>query len=700
MDDRERVNILLVDDRPENLKVLETVLSDLRENLVKARSGKEALRHLLAQEFAVILLDVNMPGMDGFETAGLIRQRSKTAHTPIIFLTAFDTQLHQAKGYSLGAVDYIVTPVVPENLRAKVGVFVELWKKNEQVRRQAEQLQEHSGQLRRLSETSLAINGSITSGNMLQVISEQARELLNAHQAATITNLDQKEPERRAAVSLSEKYGSWNPEKSGGNGSSFFALALAMERPLRMSQRELEAHPAWRNLKGNVEWRLPLRGWLSAPLRGQDGRTMGLLQVSDRRQGDFTEEDESLLVHLSQVASIAIENGLYLDAREANRLKDEFLATLSHELRTPLNAILGWTHLLRTGELDRSSTALGLEVIERNVKAQSQLIEDLLDVSRIIAGKMRLKVQPVDLEKVIDTAVNAARPSAQAKEIEIQCQLDPAGCRISADPDRLQQVIWNLLANAVKFTPRGGRVEVVLQRRDQEVEIEVRDNGMGIQADFLPYIFDRFRQFDASSTRPHGGLGLGLGIVRHLVELHGGTVRADSKGAGKGSTFVVTLPMAAPVPENGKGLDPDHDGRAVLSELKDLRGLRILLVEDETDSRLLLAKILEKLGAGVEAVASVREALRAMERIKPDILVSDISMPDEDGYTLIQTVRARSPEAGGGVPAVALTAYAREEDRVRALAAGFQKHVPKPVEPTELVAVIAGLVDRNGGKSG
>jgi CheY-like chemotaxis protein len=375
---------------------------------------------------------------------------------------------------------------------------------------------------------------------------------------------------------------------------------------------------------------------------------------------------------------------LYREALEANRLKDDFLATLSHELRTPLTAILGWARILHGRPLD-ASTARAVEVIARNAEAQIRLIEDLLDVSRIITGKLELNLQAVDLSTIIDAAVESIRPATEAKRIRLDCSADPSTPLVRGDPHRLQQVIWNLLSNAVKFSRRGGRVGVTLRRVGSSVHIGVTDTGVGIRREILPFVFDRFRQGDSSTTRAYGGLGLGLAVVRHLVELHGGTVHADSAGEARGATFSVTLPIAAALAVPGRQTEQllQPLGREPL----DVKGLRVLVVDDEADARDLVTYILEASGMAVTSASSVAEALDLIGAVNPHVLVADIGMPDADGYALISAVRAR----GVHVPALALTAYARVEDRRRALAAGFQAHVVKPVEPGDLVKLIAEL---------
>ena len=385
------------------------------------------------------------------------------------------------------------------------------------------------------------------------------------------------------------------------------------------------------------------------------------------------------------------------EAERANRLKDEFLATVSHELRNPLNAILGWAHMLRLGKLTPTNAERAVETIYRNAKSQAQLVADLLDVSRIISGKLRLDVRTVDLLYIVNAAIDSIRPTADAKSIRLQTMLDPAAAQISADADRLQQVVWNLLTNAVKFTPKGGRIHVKVQRIDSHVQIVVSDSGVGISKEFLPHVFDRFRQADASSTRIHGGLGLGLSIVHQLVDLHGGAVSVLSEGEGKGATFTVTLPFVGVVSnQNEPEVVPPIQSDEILSfdGLPSLDGLKILVVDDEADTRDLIREVLKECGSEVITSSSAAEALVAIEQHKPDILISDLGMPDEDGYSLITKIRALPSERGGHIPAAALTAYARAEDRMRVLRSGFQFHLPKPVDSAELVTVVASLAGR------
>jgi len=470
---------------------------------------------------------------------------------------------------------------------------------------------------------------------------------------------------------------------------------------------------------GMPEGHLPVTSYLAVPVVSRSGEVVGGLFFGHPDAGVFTERVARVVEGLAAQAAVAVDNAslydaaqraraeaeqvaeekqrLYVEAQESNRLKDEFLATVSHELRTPLTAILGWAHLLRTGQTVDEKMAKALETIERNARAQAQLIDDLLDVSRIITGKIRIDVRPVDPNSFIEAAVEAVRPAAEAKGVRLQRIMDTGVVTVSGDPVRLQQVVWNLLSNAIKFTPKGGRVQVRLERVNSHIEIGVSDTGPGIVPEFLPYVFDRFRQADGRTTRQHGGLGLGLSIVRHLVELHGGTVRAESPGEGQGATFTVLLPVA-PVYQSVGVAERVHPAARDTLPLYDcpdrLEGVMILAVDDEPDTRELLKAGLGQCGAVVTIVGSAAEALEAIAVEMPDLLISDIGMPDEDGYELIRRVRLLPAESGGKLPAIALTAYARVEDRMQALRAGYQMHVPKPVELAELVAVAASLIKR------
>jgi signal transduction histidine kinase len=547
--------ILIVDDVESNLVALEALLESPAVALDRAHSGNEALHAVSAREYSLILLDVQMPEMDGFSTATLIRRRVETREVPIIFVTAHGAQPDQIRrAYATGAADFLTKPLNPDVLRAKVAVFVDLSLRTERIR---------------------------------------------THSAA--------EQERR----------------------------LRAER-----QR-----------------------WETEALRKQ---------VAE------------------QTAVAGRERTARIEAEQANHIKDEFLSTLSHELRTPLNVIMGWTSLLRRRAVDAEQER-GLEVIERNARAQAKLVEDMLDISRAIAGELRISAQPLALADLLARAVAAARPAAESKGLSINLQADTPLPPVVADPQRLQQVLAIVLSNAVKFTSAGGIfVDLDGDGDGSMARIRVRDTGAGIEPEFLPRVFERFRQGKGGTRRSYGGLGITLSLARSLIELHGGQVTADSAGAGAGATFTITLPIGAatlPVLAAGTaapGPAPD--------DAPPLAGASILVVDDEPDAREVLLRILAREGAVVRAAASVDEGLTALAEFHPDVLVSDIGMPEQDGYDLIRRVRVLPADDGGQVPAVALTAYASVDDAQRIRSAGFQAHIAKPVDPDRLILSLRSLV--------
>jgi signal transduction histidine kinase/ActR/RegA family two-component response regulator len=442
-----------------------------------------------------------------------------------------------------------------------------------------------------------------------------------------------------------------------------------------------------------IDSRLP-QSSLAAPMAVM-GRIVGTVEVQSYERGAYRREHATTMRFASTLAAVAIENFRLLEcettaramAEESNLLKDEFLATLSHELRTPLNAIVGWTNMLRTGKLDEAATERALETVARNAMAQAQLVSDILDVSRVITGKLKLQIEPVAIRDVVEAAVEAVRPTALAKGVSLRLVIESPGGMVMGDARRLQQALWNVLSNAVKFTPPDGRVELVLGARGDSVEISVTDTGCGIDSAFLPHVFDRFRQADSSTTRPHGGLGIGLSIVRHVVQLHEGTVEAHSDGLGCGATFTLRLPLRAaetkPAARSVSGVTA-YDERV-------LAGIRVLLVDDDAETLEMVALALSSLGADVRGARSAAEALNVFDQWTPDVLVSDIGMPGEDGYELISRVRERERERGGAVPAIAFTAYAGSEDGARLLAAGFDARSVKPADPSELIDLILRL---------
>jgi PAS domain S-box-containing protein len=426
-------------------------------------------------------------------------------------------------------------------------------------------------------------------------------------------------------------------------------------------------------------------------MRDETGKPLCYVGIKrDITEWKRAEEDRAELLERERAARAEAEN--------ANRLKDEFLATLSHELRTPLNAVIGWARMLNSGRLDRDSSRHALEVIERNAWAQKQIIEDILDVSRVITGKLHLNLSPVDLVAVVDAALDAVRPAMEAKEIKIETLIDADLRMVSGDPDRLQQAVWNVLSNAAKFTPGGGNVEISVSQTATHVLIQVKDSGPGIEPTFLPHVFERFRQADGSTTRTHGGLGLGLAIVRHLVELHGGTIAVENREDGQGAIFTIRLPLPSGELPTETLAGADSAFRDARSEQAGLEGLQILIVDDETDTLDLITVELAQSGAKVTGVTNAEDALKALAEGEFDVLISDIGMPEMDGYELIRRVRKHEGKVKL-IPAVALTAYARVQDRMQAIRAGFSTHVAKPVEANELVTVIASLAGRLGRKS-
>lgn len=442
---------------------------------------------------------------------------------------------------------------------------------------------------------------------------------------------------------------------------------------------------------------IPAESYLSLVDQGDRLRAIALLQ---QKAGSLEAEvTERRRVEECLRLALVGEQMARAEAETANRMKDEFLATVSHEIRTPLNAIIGWSHLLRSGRLDKATTDRAIETIDRNAKSQAQLIEDILDVSRMITGKLRLNNEPVDISSVINAAIDSVQLAIDCKNLHLEVTLDPSARHTVGDANRLQQVVWNLLANAIKFTPSGGRIEVRVERAGENLQMQVSDSGQGIGTEFLPFIFERFRQADGTTTRQHGGLGLGLAIVRHLVELHGGTITANSQGSGKGATFIIKLPLAPSVAPRGKKQNENlQQKRAAQSDsatLPALDNVKVLLVDDDPDTLQILSVMLSEAKAGVQRAASVGEALEILTWYEPEVVVSDLAMPGEDGYSLIAKIRDLEATTGKETPVIALTSYVRVEDRAKALSAGFNMFVPKPVQPEELITAIASLAEES-----
>ena len=747
-----KANVLLVDDKAENLLALESVLDELGQNLVRANSASEALRHLLLEDFALILLDVQMPGLSGFELAEMIRERERTQHTPIIFISAESVQEQNIfKGYSLGAVDYLTKPVDPEILKSKVRFFSKLFLQQDQIRRQARELTETNKRLddinvdleervrlrtlelektnselaaevdeRRRSEARLATEHAITrtlalastldeafSGilnafiqNMDAAVAARWEVAKDAHsitcvdtqisadQADTLRTFVEKTKRRPFAFGEGLPGGVWaknspvwirDPKDSSNFPRAGVALAAGIHSGIGFPVK-IGSEPV-----GVIEF------FTKEPIES-DRKLLAMLEAIGSEIGQFIqrkrieEERETLLQR---------EKFLREEAEKANRMKDEFLATLSHELRTPLNSILGWSQIVLSDMVDEEGLKTALETIHRNATAQAQLIEELLEASRLITGKVLLNLEPIDVVPVIEAAIDIVSPRAAAKKIEIVTSFESDIGPITTDPTRLQQMVWNLLTNAIKFTPDGGRIDIKTTRANDRLRISVSDTGRGISPDFLPFVFDRFRQEDSTSTRRHDGLGLGLAIVRQLAELHGGEVSAESEGEDKGSTFIISLPIIQTDAVVEKPETPAESTNGKPAGTDALKGILIHVVDDDADSCGLLEYAFSIRGARVCTSNSAAEAFQRITEEAPDVLLADINMPGEDGYSLIRRVRELAAEKGIDLPAVALTAMARAEDADRAVSAGFDLHVPKPVEIDDLTATIQRLV-QNG----
>ncbi len=869
------VKILIVDDHPENLLALEAILDEPGQVAVKAHSGREALRCLLNEDFALILLDVELGDMDGFEVAAMIRGRQRSSGVPIIFLTAVSKSETQVfHGYSVGAIDYLFRPFAPEVLRCKVAGFVELYRTTEQARQQAELLlrknreldeinqklnvlyreletrnrelqterdftdtildrvaslvlvQNPQGQIVRFNRACEEISGYSseevrglcpwkifegTEGEKVAIadfsqflsgtkniqresdwVTKDGDHRIIAWSGTAVTRsdgtlehvistgvdiTDRKQAEKERVRFIQEQAARSEAEASArrtaflADVSSLLASTIDYQETLaiipglaspvladlslawvlepdnsgariELSQSEADTTTVWRQLRDyqpdlsrkenplvrvltsgrsivmqevseselqalaqnsrhlELLKQLQIKSFIMVPLQSR-GRVMGVLALfATQSNRHYRPTDLLVAEDLAHRAALALDNSrLYLESQNANHAKDEFLAMVSHELRTPLNSILGWAGMLRDGKLDSTDIQRGIETIERNAKTQVQLIEDLLDVSRIVVNKLRLSIGTVEMEPVIAAAVDAVRPMAQVKGIQIESSIDRSTGPISGDPVRLQQVIWNLLSNAIKFSPQNGRVEVALRRTQSHIQVRVSDSGKGISSEFLPYVFERFRQAHTGMARAYGGLGLGLAIVRHLVGLHGGTVCAESAGEGKGSAFVVDLPIRAVHLRSAEACSEQATSLRQHQEPQPLQGVSVMVVDDEADARDMISTVIEQHGASAIRAGSAAEAFAKLEICSPAALICDIGMPEMDGLSFIRSLRARPAERGGRTPAMALTAFAMPEDRERSLQAGFELYVAKPVEPVDLVSAVCRLCGKTSVKA-
>jgi len=832
-----KASVLVVDDTRSNLLALAAVLGPLGVRVVQTQSGREAIERVKEEEFAVLLLDVQMPEMDGFEVATRIRATENGRELPIIFLTALHRdESYVRRGYAVGAADYVTKPFDADMLRARVKAFVDLFQQRETVRRAqvAQRTRERDDAMRRAVVFERIATAALETTDLREFLHELLQILLSVTEVADSASVLLRSGDElhvQASAGAHEEPLDASPVVRIGEG--FAGRIAASQRAMEISE------PSHANGMGPLLSARGTRALFGVPLLNE-GVVLGVAQVGSTHASSFTERDKRLLqavagraawavskhqerarVHsivnaapaliaifhgperrlelanpsfsklfggpaatgerVSQrVSGVAIhpcitealdhvhrtgdpqfvpelsiegsgaqagerrflnltaqpllgasgvrdsvlvfavdvtaevrarqeieahqlersrllerERNARQEAETASRAKDEFLATISHELRTPLNAVLGWTARARAKappELDRA-----LVIIERNAQSQARIIEDMLDLSRIISGRLRLEVRPISLRDPIYGAIEAVRPAAEAKGVQLDVESIEA-VQLNADPDRLQQIVWNLVSNAIKFTPRGGRVTVSAERDPDKVKISITDTGQGMEPHFLAQAFEPFRQADGSTTRRHGGLGLGLSIVRQLVQAHGGITHASSPGVGAGSTFEVELPLwpiaavlaepGAPSSGTGTHARPGADGTR-------LDGLSVLVIDDEEDARALLVEVLSERGAQVWSADSAAAALEQFGRAIPDLVVSDIGMPEADGYTLIQQIRALPALAGGLTPAIALTAYARAEDIERAFAAGFQRHLAKPVDAERLIKLLSSLAPKS-----
>lgn len=649
MDDAAVTTVLVVDDNPATRYSTGRILKGAGFNVLEAATGHDAVA-MSQMRPDVVVLDINLPDIDGFQVCRELRGQSETARTPVIHLSAtFVTDFHKVQGLDSGADGYLTHPVEPLVLIATVNAFLRARRAEEEMRKSEAKYRAIFDQTQNgiclFSHDFELLEANPAMGQMLH----RPREQLLGHRLHEWM-FEADLPKLSSILQRLEDVGWWHGTFSLLDSRDHFVP---------------------------VDWRMSVH---SVP-------GVWLAMASDAA--------ERLRVEVEREQLLTSERAARANAERANRLKDDFLATLSHELRTPLSAIVGWTHVLKFGEqISDADRAEGIEAIERNVKIQTQLIEDLLDISRIASGKIRLEIQDVDLASIALASLESVMPAVKAKGVEIIRDFDPDAGHIAADPSRLQQVIWNLVTNAVKFSQRGGKIYVRVRRLESSVEFSVTDEGQGISLDFLPYIFERFRQEDASSTRNFGGLGLGLAIVKNLVEMHGGTVEARSEGLEKGAQFIIRIPITAVrQPELAQGEKRSEAKRQFTTNYLssgNIRGVKVLIVDDDPDTRILLTRLLEDCGAVVATAADVVQALHAIQHLRPDLLVSDIGMPDQNGYDFIRQVR----QLGGQfatLPAIALTAFARPEDRHQALGASFQKHLGKPVDPGELVAAVASL---------
>jgi signal transduction histidine kinase/DNA-binding response OmpR family regulator len=702
----DKANILVVDDLPENLLAAQSILEELGQNVVTARSGAEALRQVLEHDFAVILLDVNMPGMDGYETAALIRGRKRSAHTPIIFITAYADEMNTVQGYALGAVDYVLSPVMPEVLRTKVRVFVELYLMTQQVRRQADERVA-------LAKETAARAAAEEATRRSQFLAEASRVLSSS--------LDLEDTVRdlaRVTVPFLADFGAAAlVGEAGRPGRTEIAWMDSTANVLRMARLEAADLPrdelraaVERVLAGGGEETVVGSGWwvagkeLSSPTTHHParattngvvlpltarGRTLGalILGLSDQRRRALG-FDMALLRDFAGRAAVDLDNArLYRDVQEADRRKNEFLSMLAHELRNPLAPIRNGVHILQAVNVADPQVREVRDMIGRQVRHLVRLVDDLLDISRITRGKIRLQTEPVDVGAVIASAVETCRPLIDDRRHRLVVSMPPVPVRVTGDAVRLTQVVGNLLNNAAKYTPEGGRIWVSAGREGDQAVIRVRDSGMGIPAGMAGSIFDLFTQVNNSLDRGQGGLGIGLTLVRRLVELHRGTVEAHSEGPDRGSEFVVRLPLLRVAGDEWRGAGEDSGASSPASLHPPPATRRVLVVDDNRDAAESLALLLGVAGHATRVSHDGPSALTTAAEFQPDAVLLDIGLPGMDGYEVARRLRA-APTTRRAL-LVALTGYGQIEDQRRAREAGFDHHLVKPADLEALAALLS-----------
>ncbi|HVG55833.1 MAG TPA: ATP-binding protein [Vicinamibacterales bacterium] len=689
-----RARLLIADDNADMRNYLTRILGQ-QYQVDAVADGRSALERIETNPPDLVLSDVMMPELDGFGLLSAVRGDQQMRSIPMVLLSARAGEEARIEGLRAGADEYLVKPFSSRELLACVSSQLQLARLRQETVRL---LQENATVTETLNNVGAIVTSDLDRDKVVQAVTDAATELTNAKFGAFFYNVRNEDGEAYTLYTISgvprEAFSKFPmPRNTGVFEPTFTGTGVVRSDDITKDPRYGHNEP----YHGMPPGHLPVRSYLAVPVKGRGEVVIGGLFFGHPEAAKFTVHDERIAVGIAAWASVALENAqLYMNVQEASRLKDDFLAGLSHELRTPLNAILGYTRMLRSGVIAEDRKRKAIETIERNATSLTQIVEDVLDISRIVSGKIRLNVQRVDLPAIVRNAIDAVMPAADAKGVRVETVIDPEASPISGDPERLQQVLWNLLSNAIKFTNRGGKVQVRLERVNSHLELTVSDTGIGIAREFLPHVFERFRQADAGFTRERGGLGLGLSIARQLTELHGGTIEVSSAGLGHGSTFRVKIPvmLVHSLQDELPRVHPRARSSSPPSPEVSLDGIHVLAVDDEPDALALAAELLEDARARVTTARTVEEALEKLVTETPDVVVADLGMPQVDGFAFIEQLRHHANPRVREIPAVALTAYARSEDRMKALQAGFQIHLAKPVEPAELVTTIASLARR------